>query len=261
MVTNSQGKICWAVLLKAEGGLSLNSPLSSFLFLLLFPLPIFFPSLSFPLSVLTKFHHPEPVASRLFYKQVYGFPGWQLSSVLSSTSHCTPSCFCDHFSLTGNGIRGSAVIVPSPGFPVVSKPECLKPESFLTMGNLESSLSYKLNGFSKACSGHTETGRRFDKTFWILLAFSSAQKKTWFGKVSFRSALRGVLPPSVMFCSVFMLVCVEYLWYLCFLRDLLSLLSFIWWGKGGGEGPFESWFLCPFLSKYFLFQLMTMSSK
>lgn len=97
-----------------RGGLSLNSPLPSF-FLIhhLLPLPPALPSPcppQLPLSVLTKFHHPEPVASRLFYKQVYGFPGWQLSSVLSSTSHCTPSCFCDHFSLTGNGIRGSALL-------------------------------------------------------------------------------------------------------------------------------------------------------
>lgn len=86
-----------------------SSFIISFLFLLLFPLLVFSPRL--PLLVLTKFHHPEPVASRLFYKQVYRTA--QLSSVLSSTSLCTPSCFCDHFSLTGNGIRGSALLVCS----------------------------------------------------------------------------------------------------------------------------------------------------
>lgn len=116
VVTNSQGEICWAVLLKAGWG-NLIELTSSFVFphssspsSSSCPSPFSFsppPSLSSH-SVLAKFHHPGP--SRLLHKQVCGFPGWQLSSVLSSTSHCTPSCFCDHFSLTGNGIRGSALL-------------------------------------------------------------------------------------------------------------------------------------------------------
>lgn len=206
-----------------------SSFIISFLFLL--PSPFSFsppPSLSSH-SVLAKFHHPEPVASRLRHKQVYGFPGWQLSCMLSSTSHCTPSCFCDHFSLTGNGIWGSALLAVCSNYSLSRLSSCFQawvsqsPRVFWQCGSWKvCSLSLQLNGFSKASSGHTETGRRFDKTFWILLAFSSPQKKMWFGKGSFRSALRGVSPPSVMFCNVFILVCVDYLRYLCFLRDLLS---------------------------------------
>lgn len=221
---------------KLGEGTSLNSPLPSFFLihhLLPLPpaLPIFFLSPSFSLFPFSarKIPPSRPVASRLLHKQVYGFPGWQLSCMLSSTSHCTPSCFCDHFSLTGNGIWGSALPAVCSNYSLSRLSSCFQawvsqsPRVFWQCGSWKvCSLSLQLNGFSKASSGHTETGRRFDKTFWILLAFSSPQKKMWFGKGSFRSALRGVSPPSVMFCNVFILVCVDYLRYLCFLRDLLS---------------------------------------
>lgn len=151
VVTNSQGKICWAVLLKAEGGLSLNSPLPSvFLIHHLPPLPpappCFLPP---PPPVYSPFNvHKIPPSRACSFKVALQTSIWipRLTAIFRAFQHQSlyPELFLwSFFSYRKWNLRvciASSLqrLFPLRAFQLFPSLSVSEPESFLTMQTLES---------------------------------------------------------------------------------------------------------------------------